>query len=159
MVLSLAAIGVVVAGIYVFVPHGGHDPVQAVSYRVELLQARRAAPYKVAAPVGLPSQWRATSVTYDGSDPKASHWHLGFIDPDQQYAALEQSNAPAAAFITGTTQQSHRSGEQVVDGTAWQRYSGGRYRALARTADGVTTVVLGTAPYPQLAQLAGALRT
>ncbi|MDI5970013.1 DUF4245 domain-containing protein [Streptomyces sp. SL13] len=162
MVLSIAVIGVVVAGVYVFIPRSGHDPVHPVSYRVELDLARRAAPYPVAGPSGLSRQWRATSVSYDGADPRADHWHLGFIDPQNQYAAIEQTNAGAASFIASVTQQSHRDGTQTVSGTTWQRYGGGRYRALARTttgAHGGTTVVLGTAPYSQLAQLAGALRT
>lgn len=160
MVLSVAVIGLVVGGIYLFVPHSGAaDPVQRVGYRVELGQARRAAPYPVVAPVGLSGSWRATSVSYDGSDPKAADWHLGFIDPDDQYTSIEQSNAAAAQFIADTTQQSRRVGEQTVSGAVWQRYDGGRYRALARTEHGATTLVFGTAPYGQLAQLAGALRT
>lgn len=159
MVLSVAVIGVVVAGIYLFVPHSGSDSVKTVSYRVELGQARRASPYPVAGPVGLSGGWRATSVNYDGDNPKAVHWHLGFIDPQNQYASLEQTNSSAGGFISDTTQQSHRVGAQSVDGVTWQRYGGGRYRALARTVHGVTTMVDGTAPYDQLAQLAGALRT
>jgi hypothetical protein len=159
MVLSVAVIGVVVAGIYVFVPHSGSDSVKAVSYRVELGQARRASPYPVAAPVGLSRSWRATSVNYDGSNPKATDWHLGFIDPQGQYASLDQTNSDPTVFVPQTTQQSVRVGTQTVDGVVWDRYGGGRYRALARTAHGVTTMVDGTAPYDQLAQLAAALRT
>lgn len=159
MVLSMAVIGAVVAVIYVFVPHGGTDPVRPVGYRVELGQARRAAPYPVAAPAGLPGGWRATSVRYDGSDPKNAHWHLGFIDPENQYAAVEQSNGDSAQFILDTTQSSAPAGSQAVSGATWQRYDGGRYRALVERRAGATTVVLGTAPYSQLAQLAAALRT
>lgn len=159
MVLSVAVIGAVVAGIYVFVPHSGPDPVKKVSYRVELGQARRASPYPVAAPAGLSDRWRATSVGFDAANPRAVHWHLGFVDPQQQYASVEQSNGTAAPFIADTTRQSRPAGAQTVSGTVWKRYGGGRYRALVRTTDGVTTMVVGTAPYGQLAQLAGALRT
>ncbi|WP_269853894.1 DUF4245 domain-containing protein [Streptomyces sp. RPT161] len=159
MVLSIAVIGVLVAGIYVFVPHSGGNPVKTVSYQVELGQARRAAPYPVAAPEGLSSQWRATSVSYDGSDPKNSQWHLGFIDPENQYVAVEQTNGDPQTFISDKTQQSsQQGGSQTVAGQAWQRYDGGRYRALVRQHGGATTVVLGTAPYDQLAQMAAALR-
>ncbi|MBY8884082.1 DUF4245 domain-containing protein [Streptomyces sp. PTM05] len=159
MMLSILVMGVVVAGLYIFLPHGGTDPVKTVSYNVELGQARHAAPYPVAAPEGLPKQWRATSVTYDGSDPKASTWHLGFIDPQGQYASVDQSNGAAGAFVSTTTQQSTRHGTQTVAGQTWDRYTGGRYQALARTEHGVTTVVDGTAPFSQLAELAAALRT
>lgn len=44
MVLSMAAIGAVVAGVYFFLPHNEGDPVKTVSYTVELGQARRSAP-------------------------------------------------------------------------------------------------------------------
>ncbi len=162
MVLSIAVVGVVVACVYVFIPRPGRDPVHPVSYRVELQQARRAAPYPVAGPAGLSGKWRATSVWYHGADTRSAHWHLGFIDPDEQYAAVDQSNAAPAAFISSVTHASHRTGSQDVAGSVWERYGGGRYRALVRTTPGThggTTVVFGTAPYTQLAQLAGALRT
>ncbi len=159
MVLSVAVIGAVVGGIYVFVPHSGPDPVKKVSYRVELGQVRRAAPYPVEAPAGLSDQWRATSVSFDNSNPRSVHWHLGFIDPENQYVSLDQTNADPGGFISSATHSSHRTGDQNVAGAVWQRYSGGRYRALARTTGGVTTVVFGTAPYDQLGRMAGALRT
>jgi hypothetical protein len=168
MVLSMAVIMVIVVGIYaLFLPRGTKESVTPVDYGVELEQARRAAPYLVAAPSGLSSQWRATSVTYDDADPKNTQWHLGFIDPANQYAAIEQSNEDVANFISDKTQASQRSGSQVVAGQTWERYDGGRYRALvlektvtsaASAAGSVTTLVTGTAPFDQLAQLAAALR-
>ncbi|MBV9022301.1 MAG: DUF4245 domain-containing protein [Streptomycetaceae bacterium] len=167
MVLSMAVIMLVVAGIYaLFLPHGTKESITQVDYSIELGQARRAAPYPVAAPSGLSGQWRATSVTYDDSDPKNAQWHLGFLDPENQYAAIEQSNGDAARFISDKTRASQRSGSQIVDGQIWERYDGGRYRALVReqpvtsaaAAGPVTTMVTGTAPYDQLAQLASALR-
>src|SRR5882757_9260921 len=81
LVLSMAVIGVVAAVIYIFIPHSEGVPVKSVSYTAELGQARRDAPFAVAAPVGLGKQWRATSVTYGTSDTKAVAWHLGFVDP------------------------------------------------------------------------------
>ncbi|AEW96273.1 MULTISPECIES: DUF4245 domain-containing protein [Streptomycetaceae] len=159
MVLSLAAIGVVVAAIYLFVPHSGEDPVKTVSYNVELGQARRAAPYPVAAPDGLGGKWRPTSVHYDAADPRATTWHLGFIDPENEYVAVEQSNGDPDKFIAATTVQSGKDGSQQVSGVTWDRYDGGRYRALVRHGHGVTTLVTGTAPYGQLARMAAALRT
>jgi hypothetical protein len=135
MVLSMAAIGVVVAVIYVFVPHdGNHDPVRTVSYTVELDQARRDAPFKVAGPVGLAKGWRASSVTYNSADPKNVQWHLGFVDPQNQYAAVEQSNAPAATFIA---QKSHdaRRNEVRRPGARGERGHHDRHRhVLARPA-------------------------
>jgi hypothetical protein len=158
MVLSMAAIGVVVAVIYIFVPHDqNHDPVRPVSYTVELNQARRDAPFKVAGPVGLGKGWRASSVTYDSRDPKNVQWHLGFVDPQNQYAAVEQSNAPAAKFIAEKSYNARRGGSRVIAGERWIRYDGTKYDALVREESGVTTVVTGTSSQARLAELAAAL--
>jgi hypothetical protein len=158
MVLSMAAIGVVVAVIYLFVPHDeNHDPVRTVSYTVELDQARRDAPFKVAGPVGLAKGWRASSVTYNSADPKNVQWHLGFVDPQNQYAAVEQSNAPAATFIAQKSHDARRNGTRVIAGERWLQYDGTKYDALVREESGVTTIVTGTSSPARLTQLAAAL--
>jgi uncharacterized protein DUF4245 len=161
LVLSLAVLSVVVAVIYLFIPHDSKaDPVKPISYSVELGQARRDAPYKVAGPEGLSAQWRATSVTYSAADPHKVRWHLGFVDPEQQYVAVEQSNADAGAFIAEVTLGAHRDGSRTVSagGQVWERWTGKRYTALVRKEQGVTTIVLGTGPEGQLTQMAAALK-
>ena len=163
LLLSLVVLGLVVGVIYLFIPHDSHaDPVKgvAVSYSVELGQARRDAPYPVAGPEGLGTGWRSTSVTYNGADRKNVTWHLGFVDPQNQYVAIEQSNGASDAFIASVTLNSHRDGTRTVTagGQSWEQYTGGRYTALVRKDAKVTTVVLGTAPDDQLQQMAAALR-
>ncbi|SDN30374.1 Protein of unknown function [Actinacidiphila guanduensis] len=164
LALSMVVLGVVVFGIYLFVPHGNgkRDPVktETVSYNVELEQARRDAPYPVLGPTGLGARWRATSVQYSGADRRNVTWHLGFVDPEEQYVALEQTNGAAKAFAAQVTIGSHPDpGSGVaVAGATWQHWSGGRYDALVRTDKGVTTVVMGTAPQSQLVRLATSLR-
>ncbi|MBM4793777.1 DUF4245 domain-containing protein [Streptomyces sioyaensis] len=164
MVLSLAVIGILVGVIYVFIPHdesadAEKAAVKTVDYRVELITARRAAPYPVAAPQGLPKTWRATSVSYRASeDGKGGAWHLGMLDPEQQYAAIEQSDAAPRQFIKDVTLGATKvEGKQAVGSKKWDRYEGDKYRALVRQEPGVTTVVTGTAPYGRLADLAAAL--
>ncbi len=159
MVLSMAVIGAVVAVIYVFIPHNEKaDPVKAVDYRVELVTARRAAPYPVAAPEGLPKGWKPTSVTYSGADSSA--WHLGFLDPDGEYVAVEQSTEPAGKYIPKVSQQAASTGKtQQLKGETWQRWEGAKYDALVREAKGSTTVVTGTASMARLAEMATALES
>jgi hypothetical protein len=164
MVLSLAAIGLVVAGIYVFgIPHDSSaNPAKTIDYRVDLDTARRAAPYPVAAPApgSLPAGWRATSVSYDPAGDDGAAWHLGFLDPEGQYVAIEQSNDTTGTFLPDVTQQAKRTAAtQKVRGETWQRYAGGRYDALVLRQPKVTTVVTGTAPYGQLATMAAVLDT
>ncbi|MFD5750168.1 DUF4245 domain-containing protein [Streptomyces sp. NPDC127033] len=157
MFLSMAVIGIVVAVIYVFIPHDDTPaPVKAVDYRVELVTARRAAPYPVLAPAGLAQTWKATSVSYQRQNDNA--WHLGYLDPDGQYVAVEQSTAPAKKFVAEVSHQAEDTGEtQQVAGEAWQRWKGPKYDALARTEGDATTVVTGTASYERLAEMAEAL--
>ncbi|TRV79400.1 DUF4245 domain-containing protein [Streptomyces sp. 130] len=159
MILSLLAIAAVAGVVYVFIPHDDKaDPVKAVDYRVELLTARRAAPYPVAAPDGLPAGWKPTSVTYERDE--GNSWHLGFLDPDGKYVAVEQSTAPAKSYITQVSQEAEDTGRtQEVAGRTWQRWEGPKYDALVREEKGATTVVTGSAPPERLAEMAAALKT
>ncbi|MGW7354526.1 DUF4245 domain-containing protein [Streptomyces sp. NPDC054784] len=161
MVLSLVVITLFAGLIYLFVPHDeDKDPVKTVGYGIEVSTARRAAPYPVAAPEGLSDEWRATSVRYEGSGDHGAAWHLGFLAPGEEYAAVEQSDAPAGPFVRSVTQGARKTAKtERVGGEEWTRYEGGKYDALVRTESGATTVVTGTAPLDRLTELAAALRT
>lgn len=159
-VLSLGVIGLVAGIVYLlFIPHDDHAPdLKRVDYRVELITARRAAAYPVAAPEGLSESWKATSVRYEG-DPYSA-WHLGFQDPEGQYVAIEQSTQKAQAFIDDASQGAHATKvTQSIGEQTWQRYTGGRYDALVLQDKGATTVVTGTASFAQLTKMAEALKT
>lgn len=159
MVLSLGLIGIAAAVMYVFIPHDDSAPeVKRVDYRVELLTARRAASYPVAAPEGLSQEWKATSVRFQGDD--FDLWHLGFHTPDGQYVQIEQSTQKPSAFIDEASQGSEATKTtQRIDGRTWTRYTGGRYDALVHTERGATTVVAGTGSFARLTEMAEALRT
>ncbi|WP_425583688.1 DUF4245 domain-containing protein [Streptomyces macrosporus] len=159
MVLSMLVILLGVGVVYLFIPHDDSlDPVRPISYDTELITARRAAPYPVAAPVGLPETWRATSVRYEAQSDHGSVWHLGFMDPDDQYAAVEQSDGESDAFVAEVTHGAEETERvQKIDGEEWTRYEGPKYDALVRREPGVTTVVTGTASFDGLARLAAAL--
>ncbi|MER5770710.1 DUF4245 domain-containing protein [Streptomyces sp. NPDC001985] len=158
MVLSMAAIGAVVGTIYIFLPNDDNgDPLKRVEYRLEQVTAQRAAPYPVFAPQGLPKEWKATSVSFRGSESDA--WHLGFLDPQKQYVAVEQSTEDPKKFIPRVTHQAEDTGRtERVGAEVWQRWEGGKYDALVREEKGgATTVVTGTAPLERLAEMAAAL--
>ncbi|MFJ2606692.1 DUF4245 domain-containing protein [Streptomyces sp. NPDC091279] len=159
MILSLALIGVAAAVIYVFIPHNDSAPdVKRVDYRVELLTARRAAAYPVAAPEGLAKEWKATSVRFKGDAFDA--WHLGFQAPDGQYVQIEQSTQKQSTFVDEASQGAEETKvTQEIDGRTWTRYTGGRYDALVLPGKGATTVVAGTGSFAQLTEMAKALKT
>ncbi len=155
MTVICAAAGV----IYLFVPHDDTaDPLKPVDYRVELVTAQRAAPYPVAAPRGLGEGWRPTSVSYDRREADA--WHLGFLTPEREYVAVEQSTESPVRYVTDVTHDARDTGRvQQVAGRAWERWEGPKYDALVLRGKGVTTVVTGTASFERLGQMAAALRT
>ncbi|MEU6378262.1 DUF4245 domain-containing protein [Streptomyces sp. NPDC046909] len=159
MVLSLGLISVMAGVIYLFIPHDDSAPeVKKVDYRVELLTARRAASYPVAAPEGLPDTWKATSVRFDGEEFDA--WHLGFHTPGGEYVQVEQSTQKPATFIDEASQGGEETKTtEEIGGRTWTHYTGGRYKALVHQGDGATTVVAGTGSYAQLTEMAKALKT
>jgi hypothetical protein len=157
MILSMTVIGAVVAVIYLFIPHDeNQDPTRVVDYRIELVTAQRAAPYPVLAPEGLKG-WKATSVSFDRE--AADAWHIGFLDPDREYVAVEQSTEELRRFVPKVTQRAADTGRTVdVAGEPWQRWEGEKYDALVREEKGSITVVTGTAPLERLTEMAGALK-
>ncbi|UUU36991.1 DUF4245 domain-containing protein [Streptomyces sp. CA-210063] len=159
MVLSLGVVVLAAWVIYLFIPHDETEPeLKRVDYRVELLTARRAASYPVAAPEGLPDTWKATSVRFRGDE--SDHWHLGFHDPDGQYVAIEQSAEKPSRFIQDATQDAKRTeATQRIGDETWTRYEGERYDALVVRREGSTTVIAGTASFDRLTKMAEALKT
>ncbi|MFJ5232550.1 DUF4245 domain-containing protein [Kitasatospora sp. NPDC088391] len=161
MVLSMAAVGVVVVVAYFSIPgadekNGGVHP---VPFQAELSSARRAAPYPLLGPQPLPAGWQATSVTYSPGDKGHALWHLGLSTASGQYAAVEQSNDRPADVVSANVPGGKPDGTVTVDGQEWQRVQGDRYRALTRPAGGTgTTVLTGTASYEELAELARSLK-
>jgi hypothetical protein len=159
LLLSLAVLAVVVAVIYLFIPHDSKaSPAKSlkVDYTASLEQARRYAPYPVAAPEGLGKDWTPTSDTFDATDPHKVAWHLGFVSTDKEYVGVEQSNAAPAAFISEVTLGGKRLGTGTVSagGVQWEQWKSKRYTALVRQEQGYTTVVLGTGPLAQITSVA-----
>ena len=159
MILSMGLISLAAGVIYLFLPHDDSAPdLKRVDYRVELLTARRAASYPVAAPQGLSADWKATSVRFSGENFDA--WHLGFHDSEGEYVAVEQSAQKPSVFIDEKTQsaQETKVTQRIGDAT-WTRYEGDKYDALVLREKGSTTVVTGTAPFDRLTKMAQALKT
>ncbi len=160
MILSLAVIVLVAGVVWLLNAQEDGDPdLKRVDYRVDLLTARRAAPYPVAAPVGLPEEWKPTSVRFRGAEADA--WHLGYHAPDGQYVAVEQSTDKRAVFIRSKTQGAEKTDvTQRIGGETWTRYEGDHYDALVlEGTEGSTTLVTGSGSFGQLTKMAEALRT
>ncbi|MFG2817787.1 DUF4245 domain-containing protein [Kitasatospora sp. NPDC048365] len=159
MILSMLAVGGVAAVGFVFLPHSAGDGVHTVDYRSALASAKRAAPFPVLGPQGLSDRWRATSVEYRADKNGHEVWHLGFVTPSGQYAAVEQSAVDRDTLLADKVPGFTADGSSTVAGQEWPRFKGERYRGLTHPAGTTgTTVVTGTATYEELAQLAEALK-
>ena len=162
MVLSFLVVGAVIATIMILAYRPAPPRIKAIDYGPALNSARATGAFPVAAPVSVPAGWQATSVRYVPSalDPKIATWHLGFITPTEQYAAVDQSNGSDPKFVKDATAQGRKAGIQQIGDTTWTQYeaaSGGN-RSLGSKTGPITTVVTGTLSYDQLAAFSQSLR-
>lgn len=160
MARSLGLVLLVVAAIVLLTQRQWGDATPEVDVDTALSSARRAAPYDVLAPQGLGEAWEPRSVRYRTPADGSTTWHLGYTTPTEEYAGLEQSDGDADAFVADRSLGGERRGRVEVAGETWTRYVAGdpERRTLARTEAGVTTVVAGSAPWPELERLAASLR-
>jgi hypothetical protein len=148
------------------VPHAA-EPV-TISYAGDLATLSRLAPYPAVAPAGLPGDWQPVSsgLTAGGATGAGTvTWQLGFMTPDGALAALEESNASAAAFIRRMTNDGVNpktpQAAVRVNGQVWSLSSvpaRGQRSMYFTSPDRFTVVVTGNATWAQLRELAGALR-
>lgn len=131
--------------------------VRTINVAASLAAARASTSYPLLSPVALPADWRPTSAYVN--KPPATGFHIGFVTPANQYAAVEQTNAPAAQAVTEVLGEGSLPGETAtIGGQQWNlRESATRMHALVRTANGVTVIVTGTASRAELQTLAESL--
>jgi hypothetical protein len=160
MLLSLAVVLVVIAPLWLIIPHHTKQHVTVVDYQPVLAGSRRASAAPLLSPVGLPSSWRATSVSSTGGNGRPLRFHLGFLTPHSQYAAVEQSDGAAAALVTSLEGKSPKVLPPVrVGSLTWQQLRGADGRLALVAPPGRTAVVVtGTAGLPELTTLAASLR-
>ena len=159
MVRSMGVIVVIVLVIFIVQIRNDPSPVRRVSISGALKVARSQAPYAVAGPVGLPRTWRATSVRF-GGDGAPTSWHIGYVTPDGDYAALEQGPGNDGSVLDRVSDRGSSAGSVDINGVTWKRVQGGspEPRALVRTGTGPATVVAGRATWTELGELAAAGR-
>ncbi len=162
MTLSLVVCFAIVAAALLLLPRPQVDAVKVVEYRSVLVQASRVAPYPVLGPENLVAAWRATSVRVDVTgDPQAVSVHLGFVTPLDQYVGLEQTDGTTRPFVSEYTGGAPVTGSRDIGGRSWvtsERLVGSKHqRSLVLYSAGSTTVISGTADWPELDGLAGSL--
>ncbi|MBC6457534.1 DUF4245 domain-containing protein [Actinomadura sp. HBU206391] len=157
MLACLTLVGVIV----LITPRSQKETLPTVDYAPHTRALLISAPYTSYVPQGLPARWRPTSSRLTGERGKEPvAWHLGFVTPTDEYAALEQSDERPEVFVARMTNRNQRVGAQQIAGASWDQYfrEDKKQRSLVRRLPDVTLVVTGTASYDELAVLAGSLR-
>jgi hypothetical protein len=136
------------------------DPVKEVDPTPVIVGAREAYDWPVLAPVGLPSGWRATSARIETAGDGQPVVVLGHLSPATEYVGLQQSPTAMTDFVPTVTLTGVQGDDVTISGDTWTRYVNAdeTRRSLVRTADGVTYVVTGTGPWPEIEGFTATLR-
>lgn len=168
IVISLLVMAVViggfllVSGLWQNIRIGAGRPVSPsvdVSASAEALGST--APFRLAAPAGLPAGWAGRAATLQNG----LVWHLTYVTPATRYAAVDQSAGSGTTLVEELLPRRRAAGTvQLASGT-WQRFTaaptadGADRSGLVQQRGGSTVVVSGTAGADELGVLAGSLRT
>ena len=162
MVISLAVISGFVLVWLAMVPRVSSVNQPPVDVTSVARQVREETGWTISQPQ-LPQGWRATSVRYVRSTDALMTWHAGYLSPDQQYVALEQTRGATPLWVEAQTNRGRVVGTVTVAGRSWQQID--RQDKVQRSlvdrgagAGDLTTIVTGTATFEVLAEFAAALK-
>lgn len=158
MIRSMVVVLAVVGAILLVTWRPAPDPVRVVDITPALVAASSNAEFTVeiaALPDLRPTSARWEPTAASGAIPV---WHVGYVTPTEEYLQVSQSAASDTAFIAEQTAQGDPGEWVVIDGAEWQVYTAPERVSVVRIEGGVTTIVSGTDPLPQVMTAAGSLR-
>ncbi len=159
MVWSLAAVLAIVVALLALVPRVNGVTQPPVDVPAAAPGAAQRLGFEPAVPRDLPASWTPTSVRTTRATAGVLTWHAGYTF-DSLYAAVEQGRDVPQDWLLAQTNRGRADGTQVVEGVTWNRVlrlDKVQNSLVHERADGVTTVVTGTASYDQLGVLAASL--
>jgi Protein of unknown function (DUF4245) len=164
MVRSLGVVAVIAAVTLIFVPGLFHpnksQRFPAIDYSDYVSGFHQVTGRQALVPSSLPKGWAANAGMLTG--PAAvEHLHVGWATPGANYAGLEESVGPMAAFVPTVlgVKGNRVTGSVLIAGQRWQTRTSSRGESsLSRTIDGVAVVVTGSATGAQLQDLAASLQ-
>lgn len=163
MVYSLGAVFGVVA-IILGVTWRSHSQVMPqVDYSGAVDQAVSAQAFPILVPSPLPAGYVATSARFEPETYGATgdvRWYLGFTTKSNEFVSLWQSTARQGAIMAAASNHGDCSQKETIDGVEWTRCEKAKplARVLARNANGVTTVIAGTASFDDLVAFSRTLK-
>lgn len=156
MVRSLLVVGAVVAAVVLLIPRPGEPVRQPVDVAAEAALARDQVEFDVVVPdVGWEPNGAGLEIEGDEAVPT---WHVGYVTPSGRYAGVDVAESATASWLREVTSEGVETGTLDVAGAPWVEWvsDDGERRSLVLDADGVTTVVGGTATLDELVELAEA---
>ena len=155
MVYSLGAVFGVVAIILGVTWRSHSQVVQPVDYSGAVQQAVSAKVFPVLVPSPLPAGYVPTSARFEPETYGATgdvRWYLGFTTKSKEFVSLWQSTARQGRIVAATSNHGNCSQKEIIDGVQWTKCENPKplARVLARTNNGVTTVISGTASFDEL---------
>jgi hypothetical protein len=125
-------------------------------------EVARATGWAIEAPV-LPAGWRANAVRFERSTDGLQTWHAGYLTPDEQYIAIEQTRGATPTWVAAQTNRGRAEGTLQAAGRTWEKIRRGDKVQISLVDRGtgpkdITTILTGTAPYEELVTFAERLR-
>jgi hypothetical protein len=161
MVRTLLVVGGFVLFLVVMVWRPWHyDKIRVVDWKPAAQAAAAAGVVPVLGPSTVPAGWKPTSARLDTVEGGRA-WHIGFVTPDNEYAAVGVTNAPTDTYVGGVMPNAVKSGAVDINGVSWTTYEvpGANDHGLFRTdAKGITYAVYGTTSYKNLTTLLSSLQ-
>jgi hypothetical protein len=164
MVISMVVIMAAVLAWVAMVPRVNEISQPAVDVTAVTQYVRQETGWTISQPQ-LPPGWKATNVRFDSTAGTVRAWHAGYLSPEGQYLSIDQAQRATATstWISARTSNGVAEGTLFAAGRTWRKLNsrGVLQRSLVSTVPGtrgLTTVLSGTAPYPQLAQFAETLK-
>lgn len=98
------------------------------------------------APAELGEGWTPTSARYAPSTDGLRTWQAVWTTPSGQSISLKQTVGATPGWVSVATNQARASGSVELGGRTWERREDarGQVNLVAKTPDGLTTVVSGT---------------
>lgn len=162
MVISMAVICVFVLVWIAMVPRVSQVSQPPVDVTSVAEQVRAETGWPILQP-DLPDGWKATSVRFVRSTDGLKTWHAGYLSPDEQYAAIEQTQGATDDWVSAQTNRGREIGTTEAGGLTWTMID--RQDKVQRSLvhrgespDELTTVLTGTATFDELKEFAETLR-
>jgi hypothetical protein len=169
MVISMVVILAAVLAWVAMVPRVREVSQPAVDVTSVARQVRQETGWAISQP-RLPAGWKATNVRFTAAADGVRTWHAGYLSPDGHYLSIDQTEKTGASgsWISDRTSNGQPEGTLSAAGRTWQKLSSrdlvqlslvskGSGTSKGTSAGDLTTVLSGTAPFPQLGQFAEAL--